>query len=261
MMKRLANTVPRLYPLLALSLIVLLWDAGVRLSRVPHYILPAPAAVLEALANGRAVLWYHAQVTLLEALLGFSAAVVLALVLALLLYYLTWLYRALYPVLIVSQTIPLIVLAVLLPLWFGWGVLPKVLIIVLVCFFPMVINLFNGLQTVDEDLLDLFRSMGAGRLATFRIVIIPAALPAFFAGLRISATYSVMAAVIGEWLGAQRGLGYFMTLQQKGFAIDRVLAAVVIICVLSLLLVKAIDFLEYLLLPWNRESHANQIWQ
>lgn len=259
-MKKLANIAPKLYPLLALLFFVMLWDFGVRLGRVPHYILPSPAAVVDALTKGAATLWYHTQVTLAEALLGFTVSIMLAMVLALLLYYINWLYRALYPILIISQTIPLIVLAVLLPLWFGWGILPKVFIIVLVCFFPIVINLFNGLKAVDTDLLDLFRSMGAGRLATFRIVIVPAALPAFFTGLRIAATYSIMAAVIGEWLGSQRGLGYFMTLQQKGFAIDRVLAAVVIICLLSLVLVKTIDFLEYLLLPWNRRIHSEPLW-
>ena len=259
-MKRLASIAPNLYPLLALLLFFLLWEGGVYLSQVPSYILPPPSAVIGAITQGASVLWYHTQLTLLEALLGFAASIVLALALALLLYYLNWLYRALYPLLIVSQTIPLIVLAVLLPLWFGWGILPKILIIILVCFFPMVISLFNGLQRVDTDLLDLFRSMGAGRLATFRIVIVPTALPAFFAGMRIAATYSIMAAVVGEWLGAQRGLGYFMTLQQKGFAIDRVLAAVLIICILSLLLVKLIDLMEYLLLPWKRRDRTNPLW-
>jgi len=239
----------------------MLWHVGVNIGQVPVWILPGPGQVLQAMINNAALLWHHTQITLMEALLGFAVSVGLALILALLLHYLTWLYQALYPIFIVSQTIPLIVLAVLLPLWFGWGILPKILIIILVCFFPMVINLFNGLKAVDPDILDLFRSMGARPLSTFRMVIMPAALPSFFAGLRISATYSIMAAVIGEWLGAQRGLGYYMTLQQKSFAIDRVLAAVVIICVLSLLLVKAVDLLEYLLLPWNRKVYSQQLYQ
>ncbi|HCF49149.1 MAG TPA: ABC transporter permease [Syntrophomonas sp.] len=260
-MRRYINTAPKLYPVLVVILAIVLWDAGVRVSRVPVWILPGPGQVLQAMVNHAALLWHHTQTTLMEAMLGFAASIALALILALLLHYLTWLYQALYPIFIVSQTIPLIVLAVLLPLWFGWGILPKILIIILVCFFPMVINLFNGLQSVDPDVLDLFRSMGAKRLATFRMVIMPAALPSFFAGLRISATYSIMAAVIGEWLGAQRGLGYYMTLQQKGFAIDRVLAAVAIICILSLLLVKAVDLLEYLLVPWNRKIYSHQLWQ
>ena len=240
-MRRYINTAPKLYPVLVVILAIVLWDAGVRVSRVPVWILPGPGQVLQAMVNHAALLWHHTQTTLMEAMLGFAASIALALILALLLHYLTWLYQALYPIFIVSQTIPLIVLAVLLPLWFGWGILPKILIIILVCFFPMVINLFNGLQSVDPDVLDLFRSMGAKRLATFRMVIMPA--------------------VIGEWLGAQRGLGYYMTLQQKGFAIDRVLAAVAIICILSLLLVKAVDLLEYLLVPWNRKIYSHQLWQ
>jgi len=239
----------------------MLWHIGVKLSQVPVWILPGPVQVLQAMISHAALLWHHTQITLTEALLGFALSVALALVLALLLHYLNWLCQALYPLFIVSQTIPLIVLAVLLPLWFGWGMFPKILIIILVCFFPMVINLFNGLKAVDPDILNLFRSMGAKPLATFRLVIMPYALPSFFAGLRISATYSIMAAVIGEWLGAQRGLGYYMTLQQKSFAVDRVLAVVVIICILSLLLVKAVDLLEYLLLPWNRKVYSQQLYQ
>lgn len=260
-MRRSINIAPRLYPLLVIVLVLLAWETGVRLYGIPHWVLPGPLQVLEAIRDNAVMLVYHTQTTLTEAMLGFGASIILALVLALLLHYFTGLYQALYPVFIVSQTIPLIVLAVLLPLWFGWGILPKVLIIILVCFFPMVINLFNGLQSVDPDLLDLFRSMGAPPLSTFGMVMMPAALPSFFAGLRISATYSIMAAVISEWLGAQRGLGYYMTLQQKSFAIDKVLAAVVIICVLSLLLVKAVDILEYFLLPWNRKKYSHQLWQ
>ena len=189
--------------------------------------------------------------TLLEAISGFVLAIVIAFIMAFLLDTLFWLNQAVYPLLIVSQTIPLIVLAVLFTIWFGFGLLPKILVVILVCFFPMVISLSDGLNNIDPDQINLFRSMGASRLKTFSMVKLPAALPAFFSGIRISATYSIMAAVIAEWLGSNRGLGYYMTLQQKQFAIDRVLAAVVVICLLSLLLVKLIDLLEYLLVPWT----------
>ena len=161
---------------------------------------------------------------------------------------------------ILSQTIPLIILAILLPLWLGWGITPKIVIVVLVCFFPIVINLLNGLDEVDPDQLSLFHSMGASNLDTFFMVKIPAALPSFFTGVRISATYSLMAAVISEWVGAQRGLGYFMTIKQKAFAIDEVLAAVLVICLISYLLVKFIDWLEYWLIPWNREYLLQETW-
>jgi len=110
------------------------------------------------------------------------------------------------------------------------------------------------LDLVDPDQINLFRSMGATKWATFKMVKLPTALPAFFSGLRISATYSIMAAVISEWVGAQRGLGYYMTLQQKSFAIDQVLGAVVVICVLSFIMVKIVDLLNFLLMPWNRNQ-------
>jgi DNA invertase Pin-like site-specific DNA recombinase len=115
-------------------------------------------------------------------------------------------------------------------------------------------SLIQGMTSIDEEQLKLFKSMGASPWQTFRMVKFPAALPGFFAGLKISATYSIMAAVISEWVGAQRGLGFFMTIQQKSFAIDKVLAAVLIICILSLLLVKLVELIEYLLIPWNRSS-------
>ena len=196
----------------------------------------------------------------MEAISGFILAIAIAFVMAFLLDTLFWLNRAVYPLLIISQTIPLIVLAVLFTIWFGFGLLPKILVVILVCFFPMVISFSNGLNTVDPDQISLFRSMGASRFKTFTMVKLPAAMPAFFSGIRIAATYSVMAAVIAEWLGSNRGLGYYMTLQQKQFAIDRVLAAVVVICLLSLLLVKLIDLLEYLLVPWNHK-HLGQVWE
>jgi ABC-type nitrate/sulfonate/bicarbonate transport system permease component len=188
----------------------------------------------------------------MEALLGFSLAIVFAFAVAFLLTSIKWLNQALYPMLIVSQTIPIITLAPLFLIWFGWGILPKIIVVVLVCFFPVVISLIRGLSSVDPDQLNLFRSMGASRTATFKMVKLPSAMPVFFSGLKISASYSIMAAVIGEWLGASQGLGYYMTISQKSFKVDQVLAAVVIISVVSLLMVKIIDLAEWLLVPWNR---------
>ncbi|MFA7149277.1 MAG: ABC transporter permease, partial [Syntrophomonadaceae bacterium] len=217
--------------------------------------------VLVTMTETYPMLWFHGSMTLLEAISGFILAIAIAFIMAFLLDTLFWFNRAVYPLLIVSQTIPLIVLAVLFTIWFGFGLLPKILVVILVCFFPMVISLSDGLNTVDSDQISLFRSMGASPLKTFTMVKLPAAMPAFFSGIRIAATYSIMAAVIAEWLGSNRGLGYYMTLQQKQFAIDRVLAAVVVICLLSLLLVKLIDLLEYLLVPWNRKHLRTQLWE
>ena len=251
-MKKSASIAAKAAPLVTFLLFLLVWELGVRIYDIPDYILASPTEVLATIAKTYPALWFHGTMTVLEASSGFILAIALAFVMAFLLDTLPWLNRAFYPLLIISQTIPLIVLAVLFTIWFGFGLLPKILVVILVCFFPIVISLSNGLNMVDPDQLNLFRSMGASRLKTFTMVKLPAAMPAFFSGVRISATYSIMAAVIGEWLGSNQGLGYYMTLQQKQFAIDRVLAAVLVICLLSLLLVKLVDLVEYLLVPWNR---------
>ncbi|HZK44037.1 MAG TPA: ABC transporter permease [Syntrophomonadaceae bacterium] len=253
-MKKPKNTFRRLTPLLTLSILVLIWELGVRFYEVAPWILPGPVQVFKALVSSFDLLLVHTATTFYEASLGFFLSIILALVVAFILTSVDWLNRAFYPLLIVSQTIPLIILAVLFTIWFGWGLLPKVIIVVLVCFFPITINLINGLKSVDPDQVNLFHSMGANNWDVFKIVKFPHALPSLFTGLKISATYSVMAAVIGEWLGAKQGLGYFMTIQQKNFAIDQVIAAVVVISVISLALVKLIEIIEYFLVPWNRKN-------
>lgn len=251
-MKKLPNILSKFAPLITITILFSLWELGVRLYGVEPWILPSPLQVANALITSANVLVHHTLTTLMEALLGFMVSIILAITVAFLLTNINWLNKAFYPLLIVSQTIPLITLAVLFTIWFGWGLLPKVLVVVLVCFFPITINLINGLNSVDIDQVALFHSMGASSWDTFKMVRFPHALPAFFTGLKISATYSVMAAVVGEWLGAKQGLGYFMTITQKSFAIDKVIAAVVVICIISLILVKIIEIAEYFLIPWNR---------
>jgi ABC-type nitrate/sulfonate/bicarbonate transport system permease component len=251
-MKRSTNTANRLAPYLTGLCLLVIWELAVRMYKIPEYILPAPTKVFKTLAESYKLLITHTTTTVLEALIGFGVAIAFAFIVAFLLTYIKWLNQAFYPMLIVSQTIPIITLAPLFLIWFGWGILPKIIVVVLVCFFPIVINLINGLNSVDPDLLNLFRSMRASRADTFKMVRLPAAMPAFFSGLKISASYSIMAAVIGEWLGANRGLGFYMTISQKSFSVDQVLAAVIVITFVSLLMVKVIDLAEWLFIPWNR---------
>jgi ABC-type nitrate/sulfonate/bicarbonate transport system permease component len=253
-MKRSINIVNRTIPFAAAFLLLLIWELAVRINHLPLYILPSPIQIIKTLAGTFPLLLLHTVSTLEEALLGFVLAIIIAFITAFVLDHYYWLNQAVYPLLIVSQTIPIITLAPLFLIWFGWGILPKIIVVVLVCFFPIVISLLNGFNSVDPDQISLFRSMGASRIAIFKMVKLPSALPLFFSGLKISASYSIMAAVIGEWLGAERGLGYFMTIAQKSFRVDRVLAAVVIIALLSILLVKTIDLAQWLLMPWNRQQ-------
>lgn len=258
-MKKSTSTANKLAPLLTLILFFGIWEFGVRLTHTPNWLLPPPSQVVLALLSSRELLWHHTLLTLGEALLGFALSMILALLIAFIMDQVLWVREAFYPLIIFSQTIPLLILAVLFTIWFGFGMLPKILVVILVCFFPIIISLMNGLDEVDPDLIKLFRSMGAKRLQIFRMVKLPLAMPGFFSGLRISATYSLMAAVIGEWMGAEKGLGYFMTLMQKSYRIDQVLAAVVIICLMSYLLVKSVDLAEYLVLPWNRVRYDEQL--
>lgn len=255
-MKKSENISSKLLPWLTTFILLIIWEAGVKINNIPEYILPGPLQVIKTTLDILPLLVKHTITTLFEAMLGFALSVIIAFGMAFLLDNIEWLKKAVYPLLIVSQTIPLIVLAVLFTIWFGFGPLPKILVVILVCFFPIVISLINGLNSVDPDQLKLFRSMGASRVSSFKMVKLPAAMPSFFSGLRISATYSIMAAIIGEWLGSTQGLGYFMTLQQKSFHIDQVLAAVIVICILSLLVVKIVDLIEYLLIPWNRQTDS-----
>ncbi len=253
-MKRSVNIVSKIIPYANGLLLLVLWEVLVRVNSLPAYILPGPLQILKTLGETLPLLVKHTTSTVEEALLGFGLAIATAFLVAFILNQFYWLNQAVYPLLIVSQTVPIITLAPLFLIWFGWGILPKILVVILVCFFPIVISLLNGLNSVDPDLINLFRSMGAGKMAVFKMVKLPAAMPVFFSGLKISASYSIMAAVIGEWLGAQQGLGYFMTIAQKSFRVDRVLAAVIIIAGLSLLLVKLIELAEWLFIPWNRRK-------
>jgi ABC-type nitrate/sulfonate/bicarbonate transport system permease component len=237
---------------LTVLMLVLLWEALVRLFEVESWLLPAPTEIAVALAKDWPILFYHMRITVYEALIGFVFSVVLAFLLAGLMDSLPLLRQAIYPLLVTSQTVPIISVAPLFLIWFGYGLLPKVLVVVLVCFFPVVVSFLQGLAVVDPELIDLLRSMGASRLLIFRLAKLPAALPTFFSGLKIAATYSIMGAVIGEWLGAEAGLGYFMTLSQRSFLTARLFAIIVVITVLSLALFKVIELLERALTPWTR---------
>lgn len=250
-MKNMPAIASKLLPLGALLLLLSVWELAVRILALAPWLLPAPSQVASAMANAFPTILRHSAATIWEALAGLAVSVLLAFLLAILMDWSELLEKTLYPLFVISQTIPLIILAVLFTIWFGWGLTPKVLIVVLVCFFPLVINLRQGMQAVDGDLIDLLRSMGARKGQILSLVKLPSALPAFFAGLRIAASYSVMTAVIAELMGAESGLGYYIMLTQKSFQIDRVLAAVAWICFLSLALVKTVDVLETGLLPWK----------
>lgn len=223
-----------------------------RCGLVPNFLLPSPTQVVAALATDASLLASHAGTTIVESALGLAIGVVVGFVAAVLMDRFETIYLAFDPLITISQTIPTVAIAPLLVLWFGYGLAPKVILIVLTTFFPVAVSLVAGFRSVDLDMIDLMRTMGASDLQIFWQVKLPGALDQFFSGLRISATYAIVGAVISEWLGGFSGLGVYMTRVRKSFAYDRMFAVIILISVLSLALMKAVDLLERVCMPWKR---------
>lgn len=242
-------------PALALvATIVVVWELGCRLLAVDPLTLPAPSRILGALWAARTVAAGHALTTLGETVVGFSVSVVFAVAAALAMDSLGWVRRAVYPLLVASQTVPIVAVAPLFVLWFGFGLLPKVLVVVLVTFFPIVVALLDGLASADRDATDLLESMGASRSQQLFKLRLPGALPSFFTGLRIAVTYAVIGAIFGEAVGAVDGLGIWMVLSKNLFKTDLVFAAVLVTGALTLGLWLLVGLAERLVIPWYREA-------
>lgn len=237
-------------PLLTLFLLLAVWETGARLSKVEAWLLPAPSRIAKTLVDSWELLLRHTGPTLTEAALGFGLGIGVALLLAVGMELFPWLRRGVYPLLITSQTVPVIAVAPLLILWFGYELLPKVLIVALVTFFPVVVSTVDGLRSADPDMVRLLKSMGAGEWRVFRMVRFPHALPSFFSGMKIAATYGILGAVIAEWLGASEGLGVFLIRSQNSFAADQVFVAIAVITFWSLILFGLVQVLARWTAPW-----------
>jgi ABC-type nitrate/sulfonate/bicarbonate transport system permease component len=235
---------------LLLLALLLIWQWYASSPAVDPQLLPTPLAVWSALVAQREILWGHTLVTLYETAVGFAAALAAGLLFGALIDLSPWLRRALYPLLVASQTIPIITLAPLLVLWFGFGLVSKSIVVLLVCFFPVAVAFADGLRGADPELIRLFRSFGAGPLRTFWSVRVPGALPALFSGIRIAVTYSVIGAIFSEYVGAEAGLGFYMQLKQHSAATAGVLAAIVVTALLSIALFALTALVERLALPW-----------
>lgn len=241
---------------LTVSLLAL-WEVAVRANLSLAQFLPPPSAIVQALALNWGTLYDNTIPTLLETLLGMFAATALGLLLAVLLDLSSWSRRAIYPLLITSQTIPIVALAPLLLIWFGFDINPKVIVVTLYCFFPIAVATADGLGSAEPDLLKLLKSMGASRWQMLWLVQLPGALPAFFSGLRIAATYGVTGAIVGEFVGAEKGLGIYMVTAANSHAIPVVFAAIGVTAVLSLALFGLVNVIERLMLPWYQASRLS----
>jgi ABC-type nitrate/sulfonate/bicarbonate transport system permease component len=237
-------------PLLLLAALLALWQWYASQPNIDPQLLPTPAAIWTALVAERALLWHHMLVTLWETVVGFGAALGVGIALATIIDFSLWLRRAIYPLLVASQTIPIVALAPLLVLWFGFGLPSKALVIALICFFPIVVALADGLRSTDPELLKLYRTFGAGQLQLFWMVKLPGALPALFSGIRIAVAYSIIGAIFGEYVGSSEGLGFFILLEQHAFATAAEMATILVTALLSIALFLLVAVIERLALPW-----------
>lgn len=232
------------------------WQTYVVVSGIRPQVLPSPLRVVEQGWASRDTIAVHASATLQVTLLGFALSLACAWAFAVVADFSPWLRRALLPLFVVSQTLPIIAIAPLMIIWFGFGVLPKVLVIALATFFPMTIGLIEGFAAADREAGALLRSMGASRWQEFRYVRLPSAIPRFFTALRIGITYAVVAAVFAEYVGATEGLGIYMSMQKNSFRTDLVLAAVVVTAVLSVTLYLLTFAVERVVAPWARAERS-----
>lgn len=226
----------RLSPAIVIVSLLVIWELVVRIADLPVYLLPSPTKIFSAMIADLPTLLYHSGVTVLEALIGMAISFVVAVVVGILMDMFPAFKRSIYPILVVTQTIPVIVLAPILIIYMGFGWGPKILTVVLMCFFPVVVSFSDGLSQMDESYINLIRTYGGSRLQLYRIVKLPAAFIALLSGLKVAATYSISGAVVGEWIASGSGLGYYLIRAKNNYLLDKVFASVVVIIILSLLM-------------------------
>lgn len=239
---------------LFLLFLFILWEILVKVTETPKWLLPAPSDIVHEAFVGYATFYGHIFSTVFLTLLGLLIGCSVGLIIAIILYRLPKVNELLYPLLILSQNIPTIVLAPLLIIWFGFGMLPKLIVISLVCFFPIVVASMDGFRQTAPELKHYMQMVGATRNQIFWKLEFPHSLPSIFSGLKIAATYSVMGAVISEWLGAKTGIGVYMTLAQSSFRIDRVFLAIFFIMFMSVILFGVIRSIEKLVVKGRKEG-------
>ena len=241
----------RTSPFVLTFAVLVLWEVGVRVGGVPAYLLPPPSAIVARIIKDYRLLALHAWVTSGEILAGYLLAIAVSIPLAAVLAQFRVIENALYPILVASQTIPKVAIAPILVVWFGFGLLPKVLITFLICFFPIVVDTLIGLRSVPKEVLWLARSMGASQRKTFAKIQFPAALPHIFAGLKVASTLAVVGAVVGEFVAADKGLGYQLIVANGVLDVQLQFAVLIILSALGVILYAVVDLAERAALPWH----------
>lgn len=235
----------------AVAALLLIWQLVCSLELIPSFMLPSPLEVMQAFVSEFPLFLENSVITLQEAFIGLILGVSVGFAVAVLMDTFAFLYKAFYPLLIITQTIPSVAIAPLLVLWFGYEMTPKIVLIVISTFFPVTVGLLDGFRSADKDAIGLLCSMGANRVKVFRYIKFPSALPQLFSGLRIAAAYSVVGAVISEWLGGFGGLGVYMTRVKKAFAFDKMFAVIFLISAISLALMALVGLAEKKCMPYR----------
>lgn len=254
MTRKLQSIINKLSPVFAIAAVLVVWELLLARGIVKRFMLPSPGEVVEAFIKDFPLLMSHGRTTLAEAFLGLFFGILLGFFIAVLMDRFVLAYKAIYPLLIITQTIPTVAIAPLLVLWLGYGMRPKVTLIIITSFFPITIGLLEGFRTADKDALNLLKAMGANRLQSFIHIKLPGSIPHFFSGLRISVSYSIIGAVVAEWLGGFSGLGVYMTRVIKSYSFDKMFAVIFLISFISLLLMFGVILLQKAITPWDREE-------
>ena len=230
--------------------LVILWEMLVRQFQIPSWLLPSPSVIGRSMVEWRAELFEHSLVTLYETLVGFALAIAISIPLAVAVVYSPLLQNTIYPILLALQSMPKVAIAPLLALWIGFGALPKIVVVFLVCFFPIVVATTSGLTAVPTPLMDLIRSLSAGALQTFVKIRFPTAMPHIFVGLKIAITFAVIGAVIGEFVGSENGLGYLILVSTSQSRTPLAFGSLVLLTLMSIVLYYGIALVERIAVPW-----------
>jgi putative hydroxymethylpyrimidine transport system permease protein len=241
-------------PIAILAALTGAWEALARLGRIESYLLPAPSEVATALFEDRALLLDDTWVTAQEVLLGFALALLAGLAIAFALHLSSALKRALYPLVVASQAVPVVVIAPILVIWFGFGMAPKLAVIALICFFPIAVNTLDGLGATDQAQVKMLRTLGASRFDIFLRLELPSSLPYVFSGAKVAVAVAVIGAVFGELVGSDAGLGHAIQVGTAQLLTDRVFAAVFILAAMAIALFALVSLVERIAVPWKGRS-------
>lgn len=257
-MKKLVNLINKYTSAITLVFIVIIWQLAGNLNLLPKFVMPTPLQIVNAFIRDFNSLVFHSKITIIEALIGLALGIVIASILAIIMDSFKFLNKAIYPLLVITQTIPTIALAPILVLWLGYGMTPKIVLIVLTTTFPIVVSILDGFKNTDKDTITLLELMNASKLQILWHVKIPASLSYFYAGLRVSVSYAFIAAVVSEWLGGFEGLGVYMIRTKKLFQYDTMFAIIILVSFISLFSMYLVKISEKRIIKWKYIGEKNE---